>query len=152
MTFFLVIILLSCVDKNQKREAVASEVKTEETIQPELKYDELRGVVLEVMDVAISDQEKVLKVKFKNTTDSTFTAGEEYSIMAWTGREWVTVATEEDIIFNDIGYNLTAGSDFKNSYKLSIVYPDLQNGTYLFTTTLLLVRQPGDYDEFKESV
>lgn len=160
MKYILIIVccfltVAGCADKNQEREpARKDDVSSVENPKenPKAKYDELPGVSLEVQDVLIKQNGYVLEIQFKNETDSIFVAGEEYSLMAWSGSGWVNIATEEEIAFVDIGYNLAPRSEFKNTYKLSVIYPLLQEGHYLFVAPLIYLREPGDYDRFLESV
>ena len=91
-----------------------------------------------------------LSYTLENHSENEYTFGEDYSLYIRRGNHWESIAPViENWGFNSIGYILSPrAKSSRTAINWLWLFGELPAGDYKIQKVILLVREPGDYDDF----
>lgn len=97
-------------------------------------HTDFEGMNVQIVNAIWNDEEIKLDVNWINKTSYDVVYGESYDIEKQTDGEWKSCVTLDNLVFNDIGYELKAKATQKQTYNMTDLFDISQNGQYRFTT------------------
>jgi hypothetical protein len=137
-------LLAGCDDTSNSNNPVADSESTQLNIQSPNYSSGVEMTVNSIMP------QKGIYITLDNLTDNEYTYSEDYALYVYENDSWKAVQPIIDNWgFNSIGYILAPQSKTDEIFiDWSWLYGELSGGDYLIEKGLLLVRKPGDYDEY----
>ncbi len=106
----------------------------------------LAGVTMEVVE----NSDTSVTVRITNDTDKDIQCGDMYHLEMYvkeTG-EWQELDTVNDIIFNDVAYEIKKDFPYKKTVDFEQIYGKLEVGRYRIVKTVMDFRRTGDYTDY----
>lgn len=106
----------------------------------------LAGVTMEVVE----NSDTSVTVRITNDTDKDIQCGDMYHLEMYvkeTG-EWQKLDTVNDIIFNDVAYEIKKDFPYEKTVDFEQIYGKLEVGRYRIVKTVMDFRRTGDYTDY----
>ena len=104
------------------------------SIKVAIAHTDFEGVNIQIVNAVWTAEEIKLEVKWNNDTSYDVVYGESFDIEKKTDGEWESCVTLDNLVFTDIGYELSANSSQKQTYNLTDMFDISENGKYRLTT------------------